>query len=142
MRRSSPRGKPTFLQSGRKRWEREEGAERDRGRCLEEGMRSRGGQGERDWPLMILIFVLGVLNGVWWTAAECDQEGTYAHLNPWSAYWSLQRAASNPFIRLLAPVDPAERSVAIRRLLQSPGATLQRIAADAVIAATTVGNSG
>ena len=53
--------------------------------------------------MMILIFVLGVLNGVWWTAAECDQEGTYAHLNPWSAYWSLQRAASNPFIRLLAP---------------------------------------
>ena len=41
-------------------------------------------------------------------------------------------------IRALAPVDPVERSTAIRRLHQSLGATLQRCAADAVIAATTV----
>ena len=42
------------------------------------------------------------------------------------------------FIRIVAPVDLAERSVAIRHLHQSLGATLQRYAADAVIAATTV----
>ena len=42
------------------------------------------------------------------------------------------------FIRMLAPIDPAERSGAIRRLHQSLGATVQRYAADAVIAATTV----
>ena len=42
------------------------------------------------------------------------------------------------FVRLVAPPDPADRSKAIRRLHQSLGATLQRIAADAVIAATTV----
>ena len=40
-------------------------------------------------------------------------------------------------IRTLAPIDPADRSKAIRRLHQSLGATLQRSAADAVIAATT-----
>ena len=42
------------------------------------------------------------------------------------------------FIRTLAPIDPAERSLAIRRLHQSLGATLQRCAADAVISATTI----
>ena len=42
------------------------------------------------------------------------------------------------FMRLLAPVDDAERSKAIRSLHRSLGATLQRVAADAVIAATTV----
>ena len=42
------------------------------------------------------------------------------------------------FIRVVAPVDPVERSAAIRRLHQSIGATLQRCSADAVIAATTV----
>ena len=41
-------------------------------------------------------------------------------------------------VRTVAPVDPSERSKAIRRLHRSLGATLQRIAADAVIAATTV----
>ena len=41
-------------------------------------------------------------------------------------------------VRLVAPLEPSERSTAIRRLHQSLGATLQRIAADAVIAATTV----
>ena len=41
-------------------------------------------------------------------------------------------------IRPVAPIDPAERSAAIRRLHQSLGATLQRCAADAVISATTV----
>ena len=41
-------------------------------------------------------------------------------------------------IRLVAPADPADRSRAIRRLHQSLGATLQRVAANAVIAATTV----
>ena len=40
-------------------------------------------------------------------------------------------------IRVIAPVDPTERSRAIRRLHQSLGATLQRFSADAVIAATT-----
>ncbi len=40
-------------------------------------------------------------------------------------------------IRTLAPVDPADRSKAIRRIHQSLGATLQRCAAEAVIAATT-----
>ena len=40
-------------------------------------------------------------------------------------------------VRALAPIDPVERSVAIRRLHQTLGATLQRSAADAVIAATT-----
>jgi hypothetical protein len=41
-------------------------------------------------------------------------------------------------IRLVAPTEPSERSRAIRRLHQSLGATLQRVAADAAIAATTV----
>ena len=41
-------------------------------------------------------------------------------------------------VRLLAPPGPAERTRAIRRLNKSLGATLQRIAADAVIAATTL----
>jgi hypothetical protein len=45
-------------------------------------------------------------------------------------------------IRLIAPTDLAERSRAIRRLHQSLGATLQRCAADAVIAATTARPSG
>ena len=40
-------------------------------------------------------------------------------------------------LRIVAPVVPSERSKAIRRLHQSLGATLQRIAADAVISATT-----
>ena len=40
-------------------------------------------------------------------------------------------------VRALAPTDPVERSTAILRLHQSLGATLQRCAADAVIAATT-----
>ena len=40
-------------------------------------------------------------------------------------------------IRAIAPVDAVERSVAIRRLHQSIGATLQRVAANAVISATT-----
>ena len=39
-------------------------------------------------------------------------------------------------IRMLAPADPADRSVAIRRLHQSLGATIQRSTADAVLAAT------
>ena len=42
------------------------------------------------------------------------------------------------FVRTLAPPDPADRSRAIRKLHHSLGATLQRIAADAVISATTV----
>ena len=42
------------------------------------------------------------------------------------------------FIRIVAATDPAERSKDIRRLHQSIGATLQRCAADAVFAATTV----
>jgi hypothetical protein len=42
------------------------------------------------------------------------------------------------FVRLIAPSDEAERTKAIRSLHQSLGATLQRVAADAVIAATTV----
>jgi hypothetical protein len=41
-------------------------------------------------------------------------------------------------VRMIAPLDPAERSKSIRRLHRSLGATLQRIAADAVIAATAV----
>ena len=41
------------------------------------------------------------------------------------------------FIRTLAPVDPSDRSRAIRCVHQSLGATLQRCAADSVIAATT-----
>ena len=41
------------------------------------------------------------------------------------------------FIRLLAPSDLAERTRAIRSLHRSLGATFQRVAADAVIAATT-----
>ena len=41
------------------------------------------------------------------------------------------------FIRIVAPVDPGDRSRAIRHLHQSLGATLQRCAADSVIAATT-----
>ena len=41
------------------------------------------------------------------------------------------------FVRMIAPTEPSERSTAIRRLHQSLGATLQRIAADAVIAAVT-----
>ena len=40
-------------------------------------------------------------------------------------------------IRRLAPSDDAERSRAIRRLHQSLGATLQRVAADAVRSTTT-----
>ena len=40
-------------------------------------------------------------------------------------------------VRIIAPLDPSERSVAIRRLHQSLGATLQRVAADAVVAAMT-----
>ena len=42
------------------------------------------------------------------------------------------------FIRSIAPPDPSERTKAIRQLHRSLGATLQRVAADAVIAATTV----
>jgi hypothetical protein len=42
------------------------------------------------------------------------------------------------FVRIVAPVDPSERSKASRRLHRSLGATIQRIAADAVIAATAV----
>ena len=42
------------------------------------------------------------------------------------------------FIRSIAPTDPAERSKSIRQLHRSLGATLQRVAADAIIAATTV----
>ena len=41
-------------------------------------------------------------------------------------------------IRLIAPTEASERSRAIRRLHHSLGATLQRVAADAVIAALTV----
>ena len=41
------------------------------------------------------------------------------------------------FMCLLAPSDDAERSRAIRSLHRSLGATLQRVAAEAVIAATT-----
>ena len=40
------------------------------------------------------------------------------------------------FIRLLAPTCPADRSVAIRRIHQSIGATVQRGTADAILAAT------
>ena len=42
------------------------------------------------------------------------------------------------FVRLIAPAELSQRSKAIRRLHQSLGATLQRVAAEAVIAATTV----
>ena len=42
------------------------------------------------------------------------------------------------FLRLVAPSELSERSKAIRSLHRSLGATLQRIAADAVIAATAV----
>ena len=42
------------------------------------------------------------------------------------------------FVRMLAPIDPSERSKSIRSLHRSLGATLQRVAADAVIAATAV----
>ena len=45
-------------------------------------------------------------------------------------------------IRMIAPSDAAERSRAIRTLHQSLGATLQRCAADAVIAATTARPGG
>ena len=41
------------------------------------------------------------------------------------------------FLRLLAPEDPGDRSKALRRIHQSLGATLQHVAADAVIAAGT-----
>ena len=40
-------------------------------------------------------------------------------------------------VRVVAPVEPSERSSAICRLHQSLGATLQRIAAEAVISAMT-----
>ena len=42
------------------------------------------------------------------------------------------------FIRSIAPSDPAERSRSIRQLHRSLRATLQRVSADAVIAATTI----
>ena len=45
-------------------------------------------------------------------------------------------------VRALAPVVPSERSKAIRQLHRSMGATLQRVAADAVIAAITVRPKG
>ena len=41
-------------------------------------------------------------------------------------------------VRAIAPTDDFERSQAIRHLHRSLGATLQRVAADAVIAATAV----
>lgn len=40
-------------------------------------------------------------------------------------------------VRLLAPKEPAQRSTAIRHLYQSLGNTLQRYAADSLLAATT-----
>jgi hypothetical protein len=40
--------------------------------------------------------------------------------------------------RLFAPSEPSARSLAIRRLYQGLGNTLQRYAADAVMAATAV----
>ena len=43
--------------------------------------------------------------------------------------------AALQLVRLLAPVDLAKRLVAMRRLHQTLGATLQRVAADAVLAA-------
>ena len=42
------------------------------------------------------------------------------------------------FIRSIAPQDDAERSRAIRQLHRSLGATVQRVSAEAVIAATTL----
>ena len=42
------------------------------------------------------------------------------------------------FLRSIAPTDAAERTKSIRQLHRSLGATLQRVAADAVIAATTI----
>ena len=45
--------------------------------------------------------------------------------------------SARDFIRMVAPTDPSARTKAISRLYQGLAATLQRVAADAVISATT-----